>query len=213
MAESLEGSRDMDCDKKMDSLGYSREQFDKFIHDYRELAEPSSYNSHESNTSIDAALKKDFINVERKLTKIFYAVRKLPKTEALNGLCLRVESMLDIFKMLKIVKEDNEEFSLDNVPLPDYDAADMELLLGKEFSSTKVIRKNGLSKFKNKLREQIIENIRIAKILLEECDETVSLHQEKGDCIVWSFIESKNQKSEIKWMVDHWPERQLRERI
>lgn len=31
MAESLEGSRDMDCDKKMDSLGYSKEQVSLFL--------------------------------------------------------------------------------------------------------------------------------------------------------------------------------------
>lgn len=30
MAESLEGNRDMDCDKKMDSLGYLREQVSLF---------------------------------------------------------------------------------------------------------------------------------------------------------------------------------------
>ncbi|KAL3995439.1 hypothetical protein ACH3XW_25820 [Acanthocheilonema viteae] len=180
MAESLEGSRDMDCDKKMDALGYSREQFDKFIHDYRESAEFSIHNSHESDTAIDVALKKDFINAERKLTKTFYAIKKLPKAETLNELCLRIESMLENFKTLKIVKEDNkEEFSLYNIPLPDYDVADIELLLGKEFASTQVTHKNGLSKFKDKLREQAIANIRMAKILLEECNETVSLHREK----------------------------------
>ncbi|CAG9540831.1 unnamed protein product [Cercopithifilaria johnstoni] len=218
MAESLEGSRDMDCDRRMDSLGYSREQvslsglfifrhvmslsevshlkfeiygslyyrvslFDRFIHDYRESAEPSTYDSHESDTAIDAALKKDFINVERRLTKTFYVIKKLPKAETSNGLCLRIESMLEIFKTLKIVKEDNkEEFSLHNVPLPDYDAADIELLLGKDFASTQITHNNGLSKFKEKLRKQIIGNIQMAKILLEECDETVSLYREKGGC-------------------------------
>ncbi|VDK79043.1 unnamed protein product [Litomosoides sigmodontis] len=172
MAESLEGSRDMDCDKKMDSLGYSREQFDKFIHDYRELAEPSTSSSHDSDTAVDAALKKDFINVERKLMKTFYAMKKLPEAEILNGLYLRIESMLEIFKTLKIVKEDNrDEFNLYNVPLPDFDAADIELLFGKEFTLTKLAHKNGLSKFKDRLREQIMENIRMAKILLEEYNE------------------------------------------
>ncbi|EFO15375.2 hypothetical protein LOAG_13135 [Loa loa] len=198
MAESLEGSIDMDCDKKMDSLAYSKElatisdvfQFDKFIHDYRESAELSSCSLHESNTPIDAALKKDFINIERKLTRTFYAIKKLPKTGTLNELYLRIESMLEIFKTLKIIKEDNkEEFSLHNVPLPDYDATDIELLLGKEYASARVTHNNGLSIFEDKLREQIIRNNRMAKILLKECDETLSSYREKGDCFVRGFNE------------------------
>uniref|UniRef100_A0A1I7VCH2 Uncharacterized protein n=1 Tax=Loa loa TaxID=7209 RepID=A0A1I7VCH2_LOALO len=181
MAESLEGSIDMDCDKKMDSLAYSKEQFDKFIHDYRESAELSPCSLHESNTPIDAALKKDFINIERKLTRTFYAIKKLPKTGTLNELYLRIESMLEIFKTLKIIKEDNkEEFSLHNVPLPDYDATDIELLLGKEYASARVTHNNGLSIFEDKLREQIIRNNRMAKILLKECDETLSSYREKA---------------------------------
>uniref|UniRef100_A0A1I8ERA8 Uncharacterized protein n=1 Tax=Wuchereria bancrofti TaxID=6293 RepID=A0A1I8ERA8_WUCBA len=183
MAESLEGSKDMDCDKKMDSLGYSKEQFDKFIHDYRELAESSMNNSYESDTPIDIALKKDFINAERKLRKTFYTIKKLPKAKNLDELYLRVESMLEIFKTLEIVKEDSkEEFSLDNVSLPEYDAADIELLLGKEFAPAQVTHKNGLSKFNDKLREKIIQNIQLAKILLQECDETVLSYRERGDC-------------------------------
>lgn len=76
-----------------------------------------------------------------------------------------------------------------NVPLPDFDAADIELLLGKEFASTQLTHKNGLSKFKDKLREQIIEYIRMAKILLEEYDETIPLYREKGDCFLWNFYQ------------------------
>lgn len=84
-----------------------------------------------------------------------------------------------------MVKEDNkEEFSLDNVPLPDYDAADIELLLGKEFASTEMMYKNGLSKFKDEFRERILRNIRMTKILLKECDETILLYREKGDCFI-----------------------------
>ncbi|VDN91815.1 unnamed protein product [Brugia pahangi] len=180
MAESLEGSKDMDCDKKMDSLGYSKEQFDKFIHDYRELAESSIDSSYESDTPMDAALKKDFINAERKLRKTFYTIKKLPKAEDLDELYLRVESMLAIFKTLEIVKVDSkEEFNLHNVPLPEYDAADIELLLGKEFAPIQVTHKNGLSKFEDKLREKVIRNIRLAKILLQECDETVLSYRER----------------------------------
>uniref|UniRef100_A0A8R1TJE7 Uncharacterized protein n=1 Tax=Onchocerca volvulus TaxID=6282 RepID=A0A8R1TJE7_ONCVO len=163
MAESLEGSADMDCDKKMDSLGYCKEQFDKFIHDYRETAEPSTYSSYESDTPLDATLKKDFINVERKLKKTSYAIKKYIQT------------------MLKIVKEDNkEEFSVHNVPLPDYDPADIELLLGKDFASAQVIQKNALSKFEDSLREQITGNIQMSKILLKECDETIPSYREKA---------------------------------
>ncbi|VDO58875.1 unnamed protein product, partial [Onchocerca flexuosa] len=162
--------------------------FDKFIHDYRETAEPSTYSSYESDTPIDATLKKDFINVERKLKKTSYAIKKLPKTEALDGLCLRVESMLEIFKTLKIIKEDNkEEFNLHNVPLPDYDPADIELLLGKDFASTQVIQKNALSKFEDRLREQITGNIQMSKILLKECDETIPSYREKGDFMRFLF--------------------------
>lgn len=55
-------------------------QFDKFIHDYRELAEPTTYSLYESDTPIDAELKKDFINVERKLKKTFYSIKKYVHT-------------------------------------------------------------------------------------------------------------------------------------
>ncbi|MCP9263889.1 hypothetical protein DINM_007252 [Dirofilaria immitis] len=185
MAESLEGNADMDCDKKMDSLGYSKEQFDRFIHDYRETARPSVYSTYESDIPVDAALKKNFINVERKLKKAYYTIKKLPKIKLFDELYLRIESMLEIFKTLKIGKEENkEEFSMHNVPLPDYDPADIELLLGQDFALTHVIRKNGLSKFEEKLREQIIGNIQMAEILLKECDETMLSYREKGDSFV-----------------------------
>uniref|UniRef100_A0A915PR60 Uncharacterized protein n=1 Tax=Setaria digitata TaxID=48799 RepID=A0A915PR60_9BILA len=185
MAESLEGRIDMDCDKEMDWLSYSKEQFDKFVHDYRELAEPSTSSSYESDTPMDAALKRDFINVERKLRRAFYAIRKLPGAETLDDLRLRIESMLEIFKMLKIVKEDSkEEFNLRNVPLPDYDPMDIELLLGKEFVSAQVMHKKGLSKFEDRLRQEVIENTRMGEVLLKECDEIVHIYKEKGDPIM-----------------------------
>lgn len=73
-----------------------------------------------------------------------------------------------------------------NVPLPEYDVADIELLLGKEFAVAKITDKNSLSKFEDKLRDQIIRNTLMAKILLKECDETVSSYRERGDCFVES---------------------------
>lgn len=68
-----------------------------------------------------------------------------------------------------------------NVPLPDYDPADIELLLGKDFASAQVIQKNALSKFEDSLREQITGNIQMSKILLKECDETIPSYREKGN--------------------------------
>ncbi|VDM95530.1 unnamed protein product, partial [Onchocerca ochengi] len=180
MAESLEGSADMDCDKKMDSLGYCKEQFDKFIHDYRETAEPSTYSSYESDTPLDATLKKDFINVERKLKKTSYAIKKYIQTMGVAGRVGKLAVEPEEVDKLKIVKEDNkEEFSVHNVPLPDYDPADIELLLGKDFASAQVIQKNALSKFEDSLREQITGNIQMSKILLKECDETIPSYREK----------------------------------
>ncbi|VDN07305.1 unnamed protein product [Thelazia callipaeda] len=202
MAECLEENEEIDCDKKMDSLGYFREQFDRFIHDYRETNASSVSNVWESQTQLDATLKQDFINVERKLRKTFCTVQRLSSSEEVERLSLKVKSVLEIFKTIKKVQNDiRGEFSIHNVPLPLYDSTDIELLLGSDLISVHHVKAVELLTVKGEQREEIVENIKNARRLLMECEGFVQLFKKKGEFYrqFYQFAVNKTNLSFSLW--------------
>ncbi|GMS83787.1 hypothetical protein PENTCL1PPCAC_5962, partial [Pristionchus entomophagus] len=181
MADSLEDlSVDVCVDRVNDSNGFLNNQFDIFVHDYRELTEVEPDDccggkegvedvecSHSGSSKGDGGpSKKDIINVTRKLQKSIFSLQSLPDAAAYIDLLAELKGLHVVLS--RGLSSSSAEFAPSNLPLPDYDEADMQLLLGEEEvpKTTSMLEK--VAEEKTKAGERLQGLLMQADILMRE---------------------------------------------
>uniref|UniRef100_A0A914H3L8 Non-specific serine/threonine protein kinase n=1 Tax=Globodera rostochiensis TaxID=31243 RepID=A0A914H3L8_GLORO len=116
MAESMEEmDRATDVDREMDKSGFRRAQFDLFKHNFLESFDESGYATLEHLT-LDATLKKEVVNMARRLQKARISLNSLPDRAA--------------------IEPESSEYSVRNLKLPEYSREEVEALLGRAESES-----------------------------------------------------------------------------
>lgn len=178
MADSLEDHSAEDADRTNDANGFLNNQFDIFVHDYRELTEVEPDDCCGSKEDVECShsspskaadggpSKKDVINVTRKLQKSIFSLQSLPDAVAYADLLAELKGLHSILS--RALSSSSAEFAPSNLPLPDYDEADMQLLLGEEEvpKTTSMLEK--VAEEKTKAAERLQGLLVQADILMRE---------------------------------------------
>ncbi|KAK6051576.1 hypothetical protein COOONC_10918 [Cooperia oncophora] len=137
MAELLEETSSVDADRVVDQQSFNCAQFEIFTHEYRERKEPPGCEAHSDgensccgSPSSSGDHKKRIVNTTRKLQKSVLALQRMPNNEVISDM---LQKMRDIGgRLSEALKQLQAEFSTKTIPLPEFDPADMHLLLGEE---------------------------------------------------------------------------------
>ncbi|KAI1720118.1 hypothetical protein DdX_05491 [Ditylenchus destructor] len=183
MAECFEetGNSDSDADRAIDKCSFQREQFDIFKHNFREAFDENAEEATEFLT-ISAEMKRDVINMARKLQKAKISLASMEGNSPLQPI---IHKITEIHDQLLQLSKTNAEYSTNNVQLPDFNKGDIDLLFGESDSlkSSKNstlfedcgVKGGGslewLRKFNQRLIEKITELMGAADLLLNEVDE------------------------------------------
>ncbi|KAL3078774.1 hypothetical protein niasHS_014556 [Heterodera schachtii] len=128
MAESMEEmDRSTDVDREIDKGEFRKAQFATFKHDFLESFDESGYAKLEHLT-LDKNLKKEVVNMARRLQKARISLNSLPDTEAIAPVIAKID---ETFGQLIALSKESSEFSARNIKLPEYSRTDVEALLGK----------------------------------------------------------------------------------
>lgn len=183
MADSLEDlGADACVDRANDANGFLNNQFDIFVHDYRELTEvePDACcgggkdgvedvecgHTTPSKGGDGGPSKKDIINVTRKLQKSIFSLESLPDAAAYTDLLAELKGLHSI--LTRALSSTSAEFAPTNVPLPDYDEADMQMLLGDEEVPKSASMLEKVAEEKTKAGERLQGLLVQAEILMRE---------------------------------------------
>ncbi|GMR36072.1 hypothetical protein PMAYCL1PPCAC_33335, partial [Pristionchus mayeri] len=181
MADSLEDlSADACVDRTNDANGFLNNQFDIFVHDYRERTEVEPDDccggkdgvedvecAHSSPSKADGGpSKKDIINVARKLQKSIFSLQSLPNAEAHTDLLAELKGLQAVLN--RALSSTSAEFAPSNVPLPDYDETDMQMLLGDEEVPKTTSMLDKVAEEKTKAGERLQGLLVQAEILMRE---------------------------------------------
>ncbi|VDK58608.1 unnamed protein product [Anisakis simplex] len=165
-----------DSDRKNDRRSFLKEQLDIFVEEYRENAQPSAVSVFASTLPSDLRLKKDVINMKRKLNRLKFKIQSLPdKEEQLSGYIPTINSIIDQFDEIIQSKKDPDEFNMDNVPLPEYNSVDMQLLFDDELlsdanDSSKELDNAELSVYDKDVHARVTQLISSCEVLFREFD-------------------------------------------
>eukprot|EP00080_Pristionchus_pacificus_P002024 PDM62044.1 hypothetical protein PRIPAC_51486 [Pristionchus pacificus] len=180
MADSLEDLSAETCvDRTNDANGFLNNQFDIFVHDYRELTEVEPDDccggkkegvedvgcSH-SASGDGGPSKKEVINVTRKLQKSIFSLQSLPDATAYADLQAELKGLHTI--LTRALSSTSAEFAPSNLPLPDYDEADMQMLLGEDEVPKTVSMLEKVAEEKTKAGERLQGLLVQAEILMRE---------------------------------------------
>ncbi|GMT13833.1 hypothetical protein PFISCL1PPCAC_5130, partial [Pristionchus fissidentatus] len=173
MADVLEDtSADACIDRANDANGFLNNQFDIFVHDYRELTEVEPDACCGGKDGVEDAecshgpSKKEIINVTRRLQKSIFSLQSLPDATAYTDLLAELKGLHVILS--RALTTNTAEFAPSNLPLPDYDDVDMQLLLGDQEvpKSTPMLEK--VAEEKTKAGERLQGLLVQADILMRE---------------------------------------------
>ncbi|CAD5215179.1 unnamed protein product [Bursaphelenchus xylophilus] len=176
MADCLEDLEPGDSDRRIDACGFRRQQFDIFKNKFRDAFDEHGHEKL-ANLVLDGTLKKDVVNTMRRLQRAKFTLENVNEQEAVGGL---VKKISELYDEIGRATKGNDEFTVDNVKLPDYDETALDLIFGGNPPKENEVSITNVQELNKAFTEKINEVLGAAQLLLNEYDELMEYLKRGG---------------------------------
>ncbi|CAD5210109.1 unnamed protein product [Bursaphelenchus okinawaensis] len=166
MADGLEDLEAGDSDRRIDACGFRRQQFDIFKNKFRDAFDEHGHEKL-ANLVLDGNLKKDVVNTMRRLQRAKFTLENMNEQDAVSGL---VKKISELYDEIGRATKGSDEFTVNNIKLPDYDDTAFDLIFGSSNKDEEVSISN-VQELNHAFSEKINEVLGAAQLLLNEYDE------------------------------------------